>query len=66
MARDLVEKKCPICKKTFLPAAYHAYKTSPHGQLVCSYRCAIESDRRKAANRKYIKRNEKGVKENEI
>lgn len=66
MATQIIELTCPICKKPFVPAAYHAYKTSRHGQLVCSYHCAIESDRRKAAKRKYIKRNEKGVKKNEI
>lgn len=66
MATNIVELKCPICKKNYVPAPYHAWRVSPKGPLVCSYHCAIESDRRKAAKRKYTKRNEKGVKENEI
>lgn len=64
MAIQIEEKTCPICKKKYVPAPYHAYRESPKGRLVCSYHCALESDRRK--KRKYIKRNEKGVKENEI
>jgi hypothetical protein len=52
---------CPICKKKFVPAPYHAWRTTNKGKLVCSYHCALESDRRKAAKRKYIKRDEKGA-----
>lgn len=65
------EKKCPICGKVFVPAPYHAWKASNIGThpLVCSYHCALESDRRRdekqkaAKTRAYIKRDKKGVKE---
>lgn len=47
------ERKCPICKKNFIPAPYHAWKignyiddefgdevnTGGHGKLVCTYSC---------------------------
>lgn len=51
----LRERTCPICKKVFVPAPQHAWKTTPTGKLVCSYHCALEYDRRKAEKRKYTK-----------
>ena len=57
------EATCPICNKTFLPAAYHAYKDYKKQRLVCSWHCALESERQALANKKYISRDEKGVKE---
>jgi hypothetical protein len=66
MATPIKTEKCPICKKEFVPAPYHAYRERPKGRLVCSYHCALESDRRKAAKKKIHKKDEKGVKENEI
>ena len=43
-----IEHKCPICKKIFIPAPYHAYKMSGCKQtLVCSYSCMLASEKRK-------------------
>lgn len=41
----MTERKCPICKKKFIPAPQHSYKKS-NGALVCSYHCVIEGERR--------------------
>ena len=41
----LVESKCPVCKKTFIPAPQHVYKTANGQKLVCSYHCAREDER---------------------
>lgn len=32
---------CPVCGKTFIPAALHQYHTAMHGRkrLVCTYTC---------------------------
>lgn len=64
------EKKCPICGKNFVPAPYHSYRSRGRSAaLVCSYHCVLESERREeekrqnAKARKYIKRDQKGVKE---
>lgn len=47
---------CPVCGKTFSPAAYHDYKThEPTPKLVCSYPCDLKDFReRKAAKAKAI------------
>jgi hypothetical protein len=66
MSTNLREIKCPICGKIFVPAPYHAYRANHKDALVCSYHCVLESERRKDTKRKYIKRDKKGVKENEI
>lgn len=67
MSTQLEERKCPICKKIFVPAPFHSWRVSEKGAMVCSYHCVLESDRRKEerrkATRKYIKRDERGVTE---
>ena len=39
------EVKCPICNKIFIPAELHSYKDT-RSQLVCSYHCVLEAERR--------------------
>ena len=36
-----IEHKCPVCKKTFIPAPMHIYKigNANKPKLVCSYNC---------------------------
>ena len=42
----LTPNKCPVCGKTFFPAALHAYKDARnHARLVCTYPCYRESER---------------------
>ena len=52
---QLKECKCPICHKIFVPAPQHVYKTHSKTRLVCSYHCALASEReyeeRMAVNR---------------
>ena len=45
-------KICPICNKEFLPAPYHVFKVYHRTKLVCSYHCALESERRALENKK--------------
>lgn len=53
---QLIELKCPICGKTFVPAPEHIYRDKRvwHGRFVCSYSCVLKSERMK---------NERGKKE---
>lgn len=55
MSSVLKEQKCPICHKTFVPAPYHTYKTHNKVHYVCSYHCALASEKafeeRSALNR---------------
>lgn len=53
------EHICPICKKNFIPAPYHIYKTASGGYLVCTYSCMLES-RRQHEQRKNKTANNKG------
>lgn len=53
----LVENKCPVCKKTFMPAPQHVYKTANGNKLVCSYHCVLADER--AAERRREKVREK-------
>lgn len=39
------EVKCPICNKIFIPAELHSYKDT-RGNLVCTYHCVLEAERR--------------------
>lgn len=42
----LTPHKCPVCGKTFYPAAYHAYKDARNPyRLVCTYPCYREAER---------------------
>lgn len=60
---DIRTHKCPVCGKKFIPAPFHAYKTSPCGKtLLCTYSCKLEYDRRRDAKRKNKKQYEIGVK----
>lgn len=34
------DRECPVCKKTFIPAAYHDY--DDNGVLYCSYTCYMK------------------------
>ena len=38
---EALEYTCPICKKKFIPAAYHAYQVK--GKPLCSYRCYVQA-----------------------
>jgi hypothetical protein len=40
-----MESKCPVCRKTFIPAPQHVYKTANGKNLVCSYHCMLEDER---------------------
>jgi hypothetical protein len=51
------EAICPVCKKTFVPAPFHIYKDYRNKRRVCSYHCAVESERAALE-----KKNKKGVK----
>jgi hypothetical protein len=57
------EAVCPICNKKYVPAPFHAYKDYKKQRLVCSWSCAVESERRAIANRKTTNKKEKGVTE---
>ena len=44
----IVERKCPICGKVFIPAPLHAYKRAHGGRMkwLCSYHCLLEWDKK--------------------
>lgn len=48
MPQVLAEATCPVCEKTFFPAAQHVYrdKRSPY-KKVCSWGCVCASERLK-------------------
>lgn len=46
---------CPVCGKRFVPAVEHIYRTGDKSRLVCTYTCALRSEREHLA-RKYGKR----------
>lgn len=54
---NIVECKCPVCKKIFVPAPMHVYKSShTNGErYVCSWHCVLESERIKEEKAKYKK-----------
>lgn len=42
----LTPHKCPVCRKSFYPAAMHVYKDHRNtDRLVCTYSCSRESER---------------------
>ena len=49
---QLVLETCPICGKTFVPAPMHVYHVACKQTRVCSYHCALESERRHEAGKK--------------
>lgn len=51
---QLIELKCPICGKTFVPAPEHIYrdKRAWRGNFVCSYGCMLKSEQMKNESRK--------------
>ena len=48
------EAKCPICNKIFIPAELHSYKDT-RGNLVCTYSCVLEAERRAEARWGHIR-----------
>ena len=50
----LVEKKCAVCGKTFIPAPMHVYKRKPgssgHTKWLCSYHCMLAWDKEHPRN----------------
>ena len=52
----IVNKKCRICGKNFVPAPQHIYrdKRNPY-PMVCSWSCVCQSERLKEAGIKHIK-----------
>ena len=64
MYKTLVELKCGVCGKTFIPAPEHIYKSAVDGSCVCSWHCMLESEKMKGNKRIYTmytrrKKNEK-------
>lgn len=51
---QLIELKCPICGKTFVPAPEHIYRDKRvwRGSFVCSYGCMLKSEQMKNESRK--------------
>ena len=51
---QLIELKCPICGKKFVPAPEHIYRDKRvwNGRFVCSYGCVIKSERMKGESGK--------------
>ena len=46
MRHWLTPNKCPVCGKTFFPAALNAYRDARNrDRLVCTYTCYRESER---------------------
>lgn len=51
------EMTCAYCKRKFIPAAYHSYRVSEKGRMLCPYTCmlrareAIAERKSKAASR---------------
>jgi YHS domain-containing protein len=50
----LVEKKCAVCGKTFIPAPMHVYKrkhgSGGHTKWFCSYHCMLAWDKEHPRN----------------
>ena len=45
--RVLIERKCPVCGKIFIPAGMHVYRTrDKRSIMVCSYTCENKTRRR--------------------
>lgn len=51
----LVENKCPVCKKTFIPAPQHMYKIANGQKLVCSYHCMLDDERAAEKRRQKVR-----------
>lgn len=43
----ILELVCPVCGKTFIPAALHVYKARIHGieKKVCTWGCQMKHER---------------------
>lgn len=48
-AAQIIDKKCPVCGKNFIPAGQHIYKDARNGSLVCTWTCVLKSERLKEA-----------------
>lgn len=43
---NFTSNTCPVCGKSFVPAAYHVYRTKTgRTRFVCSYHCMLASER---------------------
>lgn len=55
----LIERKCPVCGKTFFPFPEHVYKDArDKSRNVCSWSCTLKSERLKeeaAESRKVLR-----------
>lgn len=44
----IIERKCPVCRKTFFPYPEHVYKDARDKKRnVCSWGCVLKSERLK-------------------
>lgn len=55
--RKIEEKICPVCKKSFIPAAYHVFHLYGNMNLVpvCSWSCQLASERKLCEKRENAK-----------
>ena len=56
----IFESTCPQCGRKFIPAVYHAYRTSPKGARVCSYTCMLRYREVREARKVYKSKLRKG------
>lgn len=57
---NAVERKCPVCGKTFIPAPYHIYRYE--SKIYCGWNCHVSA--RKEREQKEIKEREEKLNEN--
>ncbi len=48
----IIQKKCPVCGKVFIPAPFHANRDKISLKMVCSWSCVCKSERLKQAGNK--------------
>ena len=46
---NIVDRKCPVCGKNFIPAGLHMYRDARSNDLVCSWTCMLKSEHIKEA-----------------
>ena len=51
--QSLIDMKCPVCGKNFIPAPMHIYNDGGHGggKTVCSWNCHIKAHRKREAEK---------------
>ena len=47
------EMTCAYCKRKFIPAAYHSYRVSEKGRMLCSYTCMLRAREEREARKVY-------------